>query len=101
MSIKRILDQVQNETWAQLYSRLIMNACSSKSILSEELFDFLFNSASSHGTNTGYILASLLTTVNFILSKHKSFIEIRDGYVINLNTLSSPEGITLHLFFHS
>lgn len=87
-SIKRILDNESNDTWAQLYSRLILNACSSKDVVSnDDLNEFLFNTATANGTNTGFLMASVLTTINFILSTHKSYIQIRDGFDINLNTL--------------
>ena len=58
-----------------------------KEILSNDLYNFLNMNAISEGTNIGFLFASVLCTVNFLLSTRKSFIEIREGYRRNLNTM--------------
>ena len=86
-SIKRIIDSESYESWSKLYSKLILNAIKTSDVISAEVYEFLHSSASASGTNVGYVLCAMLTTLNFILSKNKSCIEIRDGFKINLNTL--------------
>ena len=58
-----------------------------KEILSNDLYNFLNMNAISEGTNIGFLFASVLCIVNFLLSTRKSFIEIREDYRRNLNTM--------------
>ena len=48
--------------------------------------DFLKLKATSIGTNSGYVFASLVTTINYIAAHRKATIEIRRNYITNLNT---------------
>ena len=85
--MSKIIEQQTDETWSQLYSRLLEGGILEDKILSENLFDFLNSTSTGNGTNIGYVLASVLTTINFILASKKSKCMIRDGFTINLNTM--------------
>ena len=56
-------------------------------ITDPDVATFVTKTAVSKGTNSGYVMASILTTINFILANFRSKYQIRDGFVINLNTL--------------
>jgi len=83
----KIIEQQTDETWSQLYSRLLEGGILEEKILSEKLYEFLDCTSTGNGTNIGYVLASVLTTLNFILASKKSKCIIRDGFTINLNTM--------------
>ena len=51
-----------------------------KNILSDSCLQFVQLKAKSLGTNIGYMLLPILTTINYLLSKAGATIEIRDGF---------------------
>ena len=84
-SIKSIINNQQDETWSELNKRFLEHNIDYVKIISPELHLFLSNSAMSVGTNIGYIINCLITTINFLLSKRKCKVEVRPNYEINLN----------------
>ncbi|XP_057297169.1 uncharacterized protein LOC130626079 isoform X2 [Hydractinia symbiolongicarpus] len=85
-SSKSIINSQPEEVWAELNSRFINHDVKYENVLSEQLFTYLNNKATAAGTNIGYVLASVITTANYLTSKNHGSIEIRNGYSINLNT---------------
>jgi len=87
-SIKRTINQQCDETWAELTRRFISATFKYENMLSPDLYLFLNSKAISIGTNIGYILLPLLTTINYLMSRKNGKIEIREGYNLNLNTFA-------------
>ena len=87
MSLKKVVEQQSEDTWAALNQKLMENDVNLENVLSKDLFKFLKNKATVNSTNIGYVLASLMTSVNFLLSRRKCQIELRNNFRLNLHTL--------------
>ena len=87
-STKRIINAQCDDTWSDLGRRFIENDIKYKNILSDSCLQFVQLKAKSLGTNIGYMLLPILTTINYLLSKAGATIEIRDGFSMNLNIFS-------------
>ena len=83
---RRILKSVSDESWAELYKRFVMNDFNYKKILSSDLYTFINKLSKGNGTCFGYVLMSILTTINYIASNRKCSFEVSNEYKINLNT---------------
>lgn len=87
MSIKSIINAQTDETLANLNKRFFDQKIDFSKILSTNLLSFVQSYATSNGTNVGYVIPSILTTINFLAAKKCCKVEIHDGYFANLNTL--------------
>ena len=76
------------ETWAVLLKRFIENDIKWNTILSENLFNFIHLKSTSVGTNISYFFLSMFTSISYMCSVKKCFIELADTHKVNFNLFS-------------
>ncbi|XP_066928517.1 uncharacterized protein [Clytia hemisphaerica] len=94
-SKRRAIDSVEDDGWAELYTRLINSADDggnngagevTVNLINNKAANFLKLYANKHGFNGAFLMPAILTTINFMLSRIGARVQVRDGFVLNLNT---------------
>ncbi|XP_057290903.1 uncharacterized protein LOC130613599 [Hydractinia symbiolongicarpus] len=103
MSIKTIIKSQSDETWAELNKKLMEHEINYNKVLTEPLYQFIDAIAKSVGTNIGFVLPSILTTINYLASSQNFNCEIRDGQpstgkspAIKVSVSNPLTGLDLH-----
>jgi len=88
MTSRKIINSEPDETWSELGTRLMKNDADYSQFLKPDTLQYFLDKSKSCGTNIGYIVLTVITSINFLLSKSKSKIEISAGFEMNLNLFS-------------
>ena len=88
MSSRKIIKDQSDETWSKLHKRLTSSDADFSKVFKEDIVKFFKAKAQSIGTNIGYYVMCVLTTVNLIASFKKVKISLRGDHSLGMNLFS-------------
>ena len=83
------IKNVTDEMWAEMYARFINNDVDYERILSPPLYQYLLHVSRRANTAIGFVLGSILVTVNFMLALKGAMISVKRTFHRNLNLFGS------------